>query len=358
VFGELNIYFCRMDWEPEKHYLIRPLDKEGKAEIFVLAPSNQFSSPGVVLIPYANPQKEKITPAFFSITKSAIIQLTEKNTPGQIQLKPSLTKEEYLSVARELRRQIGLGNIYEINFCLRFYAEDIRADAVGIFMRHLRNTRAPYCMLLRNGNEYIICGSPELFLEKKGNRLSTKPIKGTARRGNSPEADRQLLLDLQNSLKERTEHVMAVDVARNDLSQIAARGSVSVEKLYDIETFETVHQMVSTVSCELKEGTTFENIIGATFPMASMTGAPKLSAMTLIDRHETFTRNCYSGALGLVDKNSDFRLAVLIRSIFYNQSERKLWFATGGAITWLSDPGLEYEECLLKAESMRKSLGL
>jgi len=209
---------------------------------------------------------------------------------------------------------------------------------------------------VRLGDEYILSASPELFLEKKGNTLRSKPIKGTARRGKTPEEDELLKNRLYTSEKERTENVMAVDVARNDLSQVAKRGTVKVNRLYNIETFETVHQMVSTVSCELKKNTTFQKITDCTFPMASMTGAPKLRAMELIRSVETFERNYYSGAMGLIDNNGDFSLSVNIRCIFYNERTGEVSLAVGGAITHLSDPAEEYEECLLKAGAMLRAL--
>jgi para-aminobenzoate synthetase component 1 len=195
-----------------------------------------------------------------------------------------------------------------------------------------------------------------LFLKRNGSRLITKPIKGTARRGKGREEDERLKEELHNSIKERTENVMAVDVARNDLSVIASRGSVNVNRLYNIETFETVHQMVSTVSCELKDAVGFDDIIGATFPMASMTGAPKASAMKFIDELEDFERKNYSGAMGFIDGSGDFELSVNIRSIFYNRETKSLSIAVGGAITHLSDPQREYDECLLKASALLKAL--
>ena len=216
--------------------------------------------------------------------------------------------------------------------------------------------KAPYAALVKLGDEFIISASPELFLEKKGNVVFTKPIKGTIRRGNTHEEDEALKNELFTSIKERTENVMAVDVARNDLSRFAKKGTVTVNKLYNIETFETVHQMVSTVSCEMKDGISFDEMMDATFPMASMTGAPKIRAMQLIDEFENFERRYYSGAMGLIDEQEDFRLSVIIRSIFYNQSTRSLSIAVGGAITYLCNPEKEYEECLLKANAMLRVL--
>ena len=149
---------------------------------------------------------------------------------------------------------------------------------------------------------------------------------------------------------------MIVDVARNDLSRIAKKGSVIVEKLYNIETYEQVHQMVSTVGCELRDNISFQDILHATFPMASMTGAPKIRAMQLIDNFENYSRGPYSGCMGYIKENGDFDLNVLIRSIFYNEKESYLSFSVGSAITAMCDPEKEYEECLLKAAALKKAL--
>jgi para-aminobenzoate synthetase component 1 len=225
-----------------------------------------------------------------------------------------------------------------------------------VYLKLNELTLAPYSSLAKIGDDYIICASPELFLKRTGKELITKPIKGTAPRGKSKEEDERLKEELYTSKKERTENVMAVDVARNDLSVIASRGSVSVNKLYNIESYQTVHQMVSTVKCELKENISFQDIIQATFPMASMTGAPKISAMNLIDEYEGFERKYYSGAMGRVEENGDFEFCVIIRSIFYNQRTKRLSIAVGSAITHLCDPEKEYEECLLKANALLRAL--
>ena len=134
-------------------------------------------------------------------------------------------------------------------------------------------------------------------------------------------------INLQNSLKEKTENVMIVDVCRNDLSRIAKKGTVTVEKLFDIESYKQVHQMVSTVKCELQENASFKEIIDSTFPMASMTGAPKIKAMQLIDEYELYNRGPYSGCVGYIDKKGDFELSVLIRSIFYDEEKHYLSFS-------------------------------
>lgn len=329
--------------------------KEG--ELLELRETQEHGLNTFILIPYENPQKGKINPRFFKIEKShrhSPTDVSEMLTP--VSLKAGTSREDYLKQVFALKQHIQRGNIYEINFCVEFFAEAVSIDPFSVFQKLYKLSKAPYSALLKMGDEFIICTSPELFLQKEGEMLSSKPIKGTAKRGNSPEQDQLLKNQLQNNIKERTENVMAVDVARNDLSMLAQRGTVRVNQLYNIESFETVHQMVSTVSCRLRPELEFADIIKATFPMASMTGAPKLRAMTLIDEFENFKRNSYSGTMGLVDARGDFTLWVIIRSIFYNEKTKRLSIAVGSAITYLSDPEKEYEECLLKAAAMLEVL--
>lgn len=344
-----------------RNYYVRMSASSKALQCFELTDSSDrivdAGKKNICLVPYKNPAKQKPRPLFFGVKNSfSFLMEEEKHEPQKLQLTASVSREEYIQKIKTLKQHIKLGNIYEINFCLEFFAEHAGIDPLSIFTRLNTIAKAPYAALLKCGDDYIISASPELFLKKSGNTLSTKPIKGTAKRGATTQEDEQLKNELYNNAKERTENVMAVDVARNDLSAIAKRGSVNVNKLYNIETYETVHQMVSTVSCELKEGVGFENIISAAFPMASMTGAPKSSAMNLIDELESFERKYYSGAMGMIEANADFELAVNIRSIFYNQQTKRLSIAVGSAITCLCEPEKEYEECLLKANALLRAL--
>lgn len=297
---------------------------------------------------------------FFEATEELLIEnfpetkFTKHNNP--IALIAKTSKEEYIKNVTKLKEHIQNGDIYEINYCITFEAKNALINPIEIYSRLNNISKAPYSALVKLDDKYIISASPELFLSKRGNKLITKPIKGTIKRGTTTEEDEKLKSELFNSIKERTENVMIVDVARNDLSRIAKKGTVKVEKLYDIETYEQVHQMVSTVSCELKENIPFDDIIKATFPMASMTGAPKIRAMELIDDFETNSRGPYSGCIGYIKENGDFDLSVLIRSIFYNENESYLSFSVGSAITAMCDPEKEYEECLLKAAALKKVL--
>jgi len=327
-------------------------------ELLDLKVDTKKSNSQFCILPYINAAKQKVIINFFTVNANHKLKLNVLNfsTNEPIILKPKTSKECYIQKVNALKKQIQQGNIYEINYCIEFFADDVLIDPIGVFIKLQQLTRAPYCKLVKLNDDFIISASPELFLQKQGNTLHTKPIKGTIKRGKTVKEDDDLKFNLFNNIKERTENVMAVDVARNDLSMVAKKGTVSVNKLYNIESFETVHQMVSTVSCELKDEVNFETIINATFPMASMTGAPKHSAMKLIEEFEDFERNYYSGAMGLIDENGDFELSVIIRSIFYNQQTKRLSIAVGSAITHLCDAEKEYDECLLKANALLQAL--
>ena len=262
------------------------------------------------------------------------------------------SKETYITTVNKLKEHIKKGDIYEINYCITFEATDVEINPLELFNKLNAISDAPYACLAKFDKQYVISSSPELYISKKGNTLITKPIKGTSKRGKTISEDNELKINLQNSLKEKTENVMIVDVCRNDLSRIAKKGTVTVEKLFDIESYKQVHQMVSTVKCELQENASFTEIIDSTFPMASMTGAPKIKAMQLIDEYELYNRGPYSGCVGYIDKKGDFELSVLIRSIFYDEEKHYLSFSVGSAITAMCNAEDEYEECLLKAKAM------
>ncbi len=346
VFNKLNSFLLK-----------KAAEKTPFFELFELTISQDFKPNSFTLLPYSNPQLKKPQPLFYKINQKKDIEIKGSSIAQKpIILKARTSKEKYIQNLIALKDHIQQGNIYEINYCIEFFAENVEIDAVSVFLKLNELSKAPYACLVKLNDDFIISASPELFLKKEGNILYTKPIKGTAKRGKNKEEDETLKDALYTNLKERTENVMAVDVARNDLSQLAKKGSVSVNKLYNIETFETVHQMVSTVTCELKENPSFKKITDATFPMASMTGAPKLRAMQLIDEFEDFERGFYSGAMGVIDDKEDFTLAVNIRSIFYNQKTKRLSIAVGSAITYLCEPEKEYDECLLKADALLKAL--
>ena len=262
------------------------------------------------------------------------------------------TRDEYLLKVRKIKEHIQKGDIYVANFCISFKACVTGINPMLLFYLLNSKSKAPFSSLYKLNDTYVICSSPERFLSREKNTLVSQPIKGTsARRENSAE-DLQEKKNLFESQKERNENVMIVDVVRNDLSRLANRGTVKVDELFGVYSFRHVHQMISTVSCEINSDLTFEDIFKATFPMASMTGAPKIKAMELMDQYENFRREFYSGTMGYVDNKGDFDANVIIRSIYYNVRTGDLSFSVGSAITDKCDPEKEYEECLLKAKSI------
>jgi para-aminobenzoate synthetase component 1 len=267
-----------------------------------------------------------------------------------------INKEKYIETVNKLLAHIKRGDIYEINYCIEFFAENIVINPHKVFKRLNEFTEAPFAGIYQCGDDIILSASPERFLKREGNKLTSQPMKGTAPRGKNVVDDELLKKNLAKNLKEQTENVMALDVARNDLSVVAKKGSVHTTGLFGVQTFKNVHQMISTVECELKEEINFEEIISATFPPASMTGAPKISACRLIEKYELSPRNIYSGCLGMMQENGNFDFCVVIRSIIYNPEQRRISFHVGSAITASAIPESEWEECLLKADTLLKAL--
>lgn len=267
-----------------------------------------------------------------------------------------LEEDDYLVHFNSLSKHIQQGDIYEINYCLDFNASNIKIDPISTYYKLNQQTEAPFSVFYRNDEHYLLCGSPERFLKKEGSLISSQPIKGTIKRGKNRKEDELLKKQLRNDPKEQAENVMIVDLVRNDLSRIAAKASVKVDELFGVYSFKTVHQLISTVSCEAKEGLHPVDIIKAAYPMGSMTGAPKIRAMQLIEENERFKRGIYSGAFGYFTPAGDFDFNVVIRSIIYNEKNKKVSFPVGGAITSLANGADEYRECILKAKAMKKAL--
>ena len=269
----------------------------------------------------------------------------------KFEFKPRINKDEYLEKIEKIKQEIQLGNIYEINFCQEFYAENVQLEyPLDVYFKLNKITKAPFSSFIQFENYAIFCGSPERFLSKTGNKLTSEPIKGTSKRGKTKEEDDLLIKKLLNNPKEVSENQMIVDLVRNDLSKISNPNSVVVEELCEIYSFETVHQMISRISCEINNEKSFTDIIKATFPMGSMTGVPKVKAMELIEKFESFKRGPYSGSIGYIKPNGDFDFNVVIRSLIYNQNKQYLSCSVGGAITSLSNAEDEYEECLTKVK--------
>src|SRR5680860_526045 len=306
---------------------------------------------------YLDMVDDEIEQDFEAISRRKLPQKDGIQTADGIRIKLRTFKDDYFKRVTELLAHIHRGDIYEANFCQEFYAENTVIDALMTYRKLNIISKAPFATFLKFQNKFVLSASPERYLKRKGNRIVSQPIKGTAKRSPDPGTDAALRSALKKDAKERAENIMIVDLVRNDLSKSAIKGSVRVEELCEIYSFEQVHQMISTITAEVAEDKSPVDIIRETFPMGSMTGAPKISAMRIIEELEAFKRGLYSGAVGYFTPKGDFDFNVVIRSILYNATEKYVSYAVGGAITAKSVPEKEYEECLLKAKAMREVLG-
>ncbi|MDG5491792.1 anthranilate synthase component I family protein [Psychroserpens sp. SPM9] len=275
---------------------------------------------------------------------------------SQIKIKLRIHKDDYFSKVNEMLAHIYRGDIYEANFCQEFFAENTRINPLETYSKLNAISKPPFASFLKLYDKYLLSASPERYIKKEGLKITSQPIKGTAKRSKNKTEDLELIKALSEDIKERSENIMIVDLVRNDLSKTATKGSVRVEELCKVYTFDQVHQMISTVTSMVNESTHPVDIIRSTFPMGSMTGAPKISAMKIIEVLEETKRGLYSGAVGYFSPDNNFDFNVVIRSILYNATKKYVSYSVGGAITAKSDPLKEYEECLIKAKAMREVL--
>ncbi len=295
-----------------------------------------------------------VAPLFYEIET---FQNQEKTFKHQfIEIKSRIDKDKYLQTVNQIKSHIQKGDIYEANFCMEFFSEDVAIAPVDIYMHLNKISPTPFSVYFKQNDFYLMSASPERFLCKRAEKIISQPIKGTAKRSENENTDKVLKEMLENNEKERAENVMIVDLVRNDLSKIAQSGSVRVEELCKVYSFEQVHQLISTVSAIHDEGFDFTDIIKSAFPPGSMTGAPKMRAMQIIEQYEETKRGLYSGAVGYITPEQDFDFNVVIRSILYNAANKYLSYIVGSAITFKSDAGNEYEECLLKAKAIEQVL--
>lgn len=279
----------------------------------------------------------------------------KKSRFAQLEISSRTPKPSYIQKVEALQDHIKRGDVYEVNFCQEFFAKG-NIDPLATFHKLQARSIPPFSAYFKNVDQYALSASPERYLKKMGNKVISQPIKGTSKRSKNAHEDLQLKTNLEANVKERSENVMIVDLVRNDLSRIAKKGSVIVDELCKPYTFAQVHHLISTVVAEIKDDYSSIDVIKSTFPMGSMTGAPKISAMKLIDRLEDSKRGLYSGAIGYFTPSMDFDFNVVIRSILYNASKSYISFSVGSAITSKSKPEAEYEECLIKAQALREAL--
>ncbi len=285
------------------------------------------------------------------------ISISNKETESiKLSFKQRITRKQYLENISKIKKEIKYGNIYEMNFCQEFYVENTNINPIDIYTKLNKHSPAPFSTYFRENEHFIMSASPERYIQKSNNRLVSQPIKGTAKRVHTNEDDR-IKNELQSNIKERAENIMIVDLVRNDLSKIDSSKNVKVDELCEIYSFPHVHQMISTVSAEIDNSTSISKILENTFPMGSMTGAPKLKAMELIEKYETNKRGMFSGSVGYIDNKGNFDFNVIIRTLLYNAKNKYLSLTTGGAITYLSNAEQEYEESLLKAAAVFEIFG-
>ena len=275
---------------------------------------------------------------------------------SEAEIKQRISKEKYLEKVSKILEHIYRGDIYEANFCMEFFVENATINPLEKFLKLNEISKSPLAVYFKNHKQFLLSASPERYLKKEGELLISQPIKGTTKRFQDPIEDEKSKNQLASDPKERAENIMVSDLVRNDLSKTAQKGSVKVEELCGIYSFEQVHQMISTITSKIDSQYAVIDVIKTTFPMGSMTGTPKVSVLKIIEELEETKRGLYSGAVGYFTPNGDFDFNVVIRSILYNQEQKYVSFSVGSAITSQSVPEKEYEECLLKAKAMREVL--
>tara|TARA_R110002050_G_scaffold25604_7_gene68207 strand:+ start:12993 stop:14153 length:1161 start_codon:yes stop_codon:yes gene_type:complete len=310
----------------------------------------------VVTFHYLNMVANEIEGDYKNILEATTAFEPELENQSNIKIKLRIFKDEYYRRVNKMLNHIHRGDIYEANFCQEFYAENTKIDALKTYLKLNSITRAPFSTFLKINDKYLLSSSPERYIKKLGNQIISQPIKGTAKRSLDENEDRLLAEALEKDQKERAENIMIVDLVRNDLSKSALKGTVEVKELCKVYSFDQVHQMISTITAEVSSTKNPVDIIRETFPMGSMTGAPKVSAMRIIEELEASKRGLYSGTVGYFTPENDFDFNVVIRSILYNKTSQFVSISVGSAITAQAIPEKEYEECLLKAKAMRQVL--
>ncbi len=358
--------------EHEKDWLFGYFSYDFKNELENLS-SNNFDALGFLALQFFQPNKiiivddgqlhfkyldaitNEIDSDYAEIIKYQSTDAPKKGT-DPIKIKMRIHKDAYFEKANQFLEHIHRGDIYEANFCQEFYVEDVSIDPWETYNRLNAISEPPFAAFVKLDDRYLMCASPERYIKKTGQKVISQPIKGTAPRGKNEEADKKIKIALTKDEKERAENIMITDLVRNDLSKSALKGSVQVKELCKAYTFKQVHQLISTIVSTVSRDKNPVELIKETFPMGSMTGAPKISSMKIIEELEETKRGLYSGTVGYFDPHGNFDFNVVIRSILYNATKKYVSYSVGGAITSKSNPENEYQECLLKAKAMRTVL--
>ena len=323
-------------------------------DLFFFQPKKVFLLKGNQLeIQYLNMCDDEVEVDFEEIRNE---KSEMRNPKSAIKIQQRISQENYLDKVDKILEHIHRGDIYEANFCMEFFIENATINPLEKFLKLNEISKSPFAVYFKNNSQFLLSASPERYLKKEGELIISQPIKGTAKRFLDSIEDEKSKNELVLDPKERSENIMVTDLVRNDLSRTAQKGSVKVEELCGIYSFEQVHQMISTITSKLDSQYSGVEVIKSTFPMGSMTGTPKVSVLKIIEELEVTKRGLYSGAVGYFSPNGDFDFNVVIRSILYNQEKEYVSFSVGSAITSQSVPEKEYEECLLKAKAMREVL--
>ncbi len=353
--------------QEKKDWLFGYLSYDLKNELEKLSSNNpdqigwaemQFFQPETVIY---QKNQEIVIGCIHRHPKEVFNEILESKPPKKIEKQPIepqpvISHASYIRSVLGLKHHIQIGDIYEVNFCQEFLAKAHIDCPFELWLELIALSPTPFSAFYQRNEHSLLCASPERYLKKVGSQLISQPIKGTAKRGKTQEEDLAIIEALKASEKEKSENVMIVDLVRNDLSRVAEKASVEVTELCGIYSFPQVHQQISTITAKMKNGFLPVKALTATFPMGSMTGAPKVKAMELIEEFESSKRSVYSGAVGYFTPNGDFDFNVVIRSMLYNQENKNLSFSVGGAITSLCNPEEEYQESLLKAKAIRELL--
>ncbi|TRW24363.1 anthranilate synthase component I family protein [Flavobacterium zepuense] len=334
-------------------------DGLGFPDLFFFQPKKIFLiKDDLVELRYLNMCDDELDSDWEEINKQQSSSNQQQSTDNRqlLAIDQRISKERYLEKAGKMLEHIYRGDIYEANFCMEFYAEDATIDPLEKFVKLNAISEPPFATYFKNNKQYLLSASPERYLKKEGSKVISQPIKGTARRSADIVEDEALKQELLVNEKERSENIMIVDLVRNDLSRTAEKNSVHVDELCEAYSFKQVHHLISTVVSTVGSEYSPVDVIRTTFPMGSMTGAPKISAMQIIEDLEETRRGLYSGAVGYFTPEGDFDFNVVIRSILYNAVNKYVSFSVGSAITAQAIPEKEYEECLLKARAMRSVL--
>lgn len=353
LFGYLS-YDLKNDTE---HLKSKNFDGLNFPELYFFQPKKVFLlKENTIELHYLNFVDDELEHDYNEIIQQKISGVQTNKNKDSIKIKLRMTKDSYFEKFKAIHKHILRGDIYEVNFCQEFYAEQTKIDPLSVYQNLNTISNPPFATFLKLDDKYVLSASPERYLCKNETTVVSQPIKGTAKRSKNTEKDAQLKYNLEHDIKERSENIMIVDLVRNDLSKTATKGSVKVPELCKVYSFDQVHQMISTVTSEVEHTKSPVEIIRTTYPMGSMTGAPKVSAMKIIEQLEITKRSLYSGAVGYFTPDNDFDFNVIIRSILYNETNQYVSYSVGGAITAKANAEAEYQECLIKAKAMREAL--